>query len=132
MTTFSEYDQQAQNFLNNTDTKISIKYSHYDTMPYWNDKQNRHMFKVTISRNKKRFTVTFGQSIADGSKEPSYYSILACLTKFDPDTFENFCDNFGYDTDSRQAYKVYKAVVKEWENVERLFSDVLEELQEIN
>lgn len=135
MATFSEYNQQALEFLNNTDTKISIKYSHYGTMPYWNDNQNRHIFKVTITRNKKRFTVKFGQSIVEGSKEPSYYSILACLTKYDPDTFENFCLEYGYDTDSRQAYKqaykVYKAVVKEWENVERLFSDVLDELQEI-
>jgi hypothetical protein len=131
MTTFSEYNQQAQNFLSTTGTKITTKYSHYGTMPYWNDNQNRHIFKVTITRNKKRFTVKFGQSLYEGSNEPSYYSILACLVKYDVGTFENFCNEFGYNIDSRQAKKLYKALKKEWENVERLFSDVLEQLQEI-
>lgn len=63
---------------------------------------------------------------------PTAYDILACLTKYDPGTFEDFCDNFGYDRDSRSAKKTYKAVVKEWNNVSKLFNDSeIELLQEI-
>jgi hypothetical protein len=54
------------------------------------------------------------------------------LTKSDPETFEDFCDNFGYDTDSRKAEKVYRAVVREFEGMSRLFTEEeLEQLQEI-
>lgn len=62
---------------------------------------------------------------------PSMYDVLTCLTKYDPEGFEDFCSNFGYDTDSRGAERTYNAVVEEWANVEILFGDILEELQEI-
>ena len=66
-------------------------------------------------------------------KEPTPYDILACLTKYDPETFEDFCSEFGYDTDSRSAKKTYKAVVKEWNGIVSLFDDnELELLREIN
>jgi len=65
-------------------------------------------------------------------KAPTAYSVLACLTKYDPGSFENFCSEYGYDADSRRAEKTYKAVVDEYNNVSRLFSDEeLQEMQEI-
>lgn len=63
--------------------------------------------------------------------EPTMYDVLTCLTKYDPNTFEDFCSEFGYDTDSRAAERTHKAVVKEYEAVERLFGDIIEELAEI-
>jgi len=64
---------------------------------------------------------------------PSSYSVLSCLTKYDPGTFDNFCSEFDYDIDSRKAKKVYKAVCKEWKNVQSIWSDdEIEQLQEIS
>ena len=65
-------------------------------------------------------------------KTPSLYSILACLPKSDPGTFADFCDAYGYDTGSTKDHDLYFAVQDEWSNVNRLFSDCREELQEIN
>jgi len=63
---------------------------------------------------------------------PTSYNILACLTKYEPGTFEDFCGEFGYDTDSKKAEKTYNAVKDEWLNVSRLFTDAeIELLQEI-
>ena len=63
---------------------------------------------------------------------PDAYSVLACLTKYDPGSFENFCGDFGYDTDSRRAEKTYKAVQDEYKNVKMLWSDAeIEKLREI-
>lgn len=63
---------------------------------------------------------------------PSEYSVLACLTKFDPGSFEDFCSEFGYNTDSEKADKVYSGVKEEWLNVCRMWSDSeIEELCEI-
>ena len=63
---------------------------------------------------------------------PTAYDILAGLTKNDPETFEDFCANYGYDEDSRKAEATYFTVQKEWANVRRLFADCMEELEEIN
>lgn len=62
---------------------------------------------------------------------PSLYDILACLTKYDPETFEDFCGECGYNTDSRRAYDEFLAVDNEWHGVKQLFSDCLDELSEI-
>ena len=64
---------------------------------------------------------------------PTAYDVLSCLTKSDPDTFENFCYEYGYDEDSRKAEKIYNAVLDEWRNVCALFTDEeIEQLQEIS
>ena len=63
---------------------------------------------------------------------PSKYSVLACLTKFDPGSFEDFCSEYGYDSDSKTADRVYAAVKEEWLNVCRIWVDSeIEELCEI-
>lgn len=63
---------------------------------------------------------------------PTPYDVLASITKYEVGTFDDFCSNYGYDADSRKAYKTYKEVMKEWKNVELLFTpEQLELLQEI-
>lgn len=65
--------------------------------------------------------------------EPNAYSILASLEKSHPGTLEQFCSEFGYDTDSKKAEKIYHAVIDQVQNIERLFSTKeIEDLQEIN
>jgi len=96
------------------------------------DKQERYVFKCKLKRGKKSFTINFGQSINAGAEEPTIYDILTCLQKYDVGTFDQFCSEFGYDNDSRTAEKIYKAVVKEYNNMSRLFNpEELEQLSEI-
>lgn len=64
---------------------------------------------------------------------PTAYDVLACITKYDPGTFEDFCSEFGYDKDSTTASKTYLAVQKEYTRLKKvLTSEQMEELQEIN
>lgn len=63
---------------------------------------------------------------------PTAYDILACLNKHEVGSLSDFCGDFGYDEDSKKATEIYLAVMEEGTNINRLFSDVLEELQEIN
>lgn len=63
---------------------------------------------------------------------PNAYDVLASMTKYDPGTFEDFCTEFGYDTDSRKAEAVYFAVQKEYSNLTRIFTyEQMEEITEI-
>lgn len=156
----TQYEQQAQDFLNKTNTKISTKFICYDKH-FSDDDQPRDIYEVTIEREgRKPFTFRFGQSIMFSSgyvekcaqqrldrgeparkvaaykksaiKHPSSYDILSALTKSDPETFDDFCANFGYSNDSRKAERIYFAAQKEWREVNRIFGDVLVELQDIN
>jgi hypothetical protein len=130
----NEYDLQAANFAKKHNVKLTVigepEYKRYFT----DDKEYRYVFKLRLSRNGKKYTFSFGQSINSGAEEPGMYDVLTCLTKYDPETFEDFCYNYGYDIDSRKAEKTYEAVCKEWNAVNRLFpeSEVMEELREIN
>lgn len=62
----------------------------------------------------------------------SEYNVLACLCKYDPYPLESFCADYGYDTDSISAGKIYLAVKEEWNNVAMLWNEEeIEKLQEI-
>jgi hypothetical protein len=73
-----------------------------------------------------------GYFIQQVRKTPSLYDILSCLTSYDPGSFSDFCDDYGYDTDSRKAHKLWEAVHEEYSNVSRIFAGHMDELAEIN
>ncbi len=63
---------------------------------------------------------------------PTAYDVLACLDGYAPESFEEFCSDYGYDTDSRSAERTYNAVRQQAEDLQRLYSDTeLEALAEI-
>lgn len=63
---------------------------------------------------------------------PSLIDVLHCLTS-DSDcadyTFEEWCDNLGYDTDSRKAERMFKARCNQTVLFKRLIGDDFEALQ---
>lgn len=127
-----DYQTEADTFLR--DTRTTFQAEHVGYGPYFpDDKESRNIYRIVLKRMGRSYTFRFGQSIKRTLTEtvPTPYDVLACLQKNDPGTFEDFCSDFGYDTDSRKAERMYKAVVKEWNGVKRLFGDVLERLQEI-
>jgi hypothetical protein len=124
------YQQQANEFATATGTKLKINSTTYG-YHFAGDEQKRFIFNCTLVRKRQKFTLDFGQSIAAEDTPPTMYDILACLTKYNPETFEDFCSEYGYNEDSINAQKTYKAVKREFNGVNRLFNDVLEQLQEI-
>lgn len=118
-------------------------------------------YTVTISREgRKAYTFDFWSSINDTYKseaafiaedpnmrkvdmvrvknsavKPTAYDVLTCLSSdigAHELTFEEFCDNHGYDADSRKAEKVYNAVCDQSRSLARLFNEEeLDQLREI-
>jgi hypothetical protein len=149
----SEYTEQAEKFLIDTGTKMETTFLYHG--PYFPDeKENRDVYEIKLTRalaiGTKSWSFKFGQSIQNSLPKPdgrpsqtglrimagtrirpTAYDALTAITKSDPGTFKDFCGDFGYDEDSRRAERTYIAVVEEWKNVERMFGDVLERLQEI-
>ena len=122
-----ELREKKQTYKNIAETlKISVVYA----------KKLNNISKEELLENitELKETRTLSKAIPnDKSNEPSKYDILSCLVKYDPGTLGDFCSEFGYDTDSRKAEKIYNAVEGEWLKVQSLFNDdELEILREIN
>ena len=135
-TEITDYEQTAIDFLNATNTSFTAIW--HDFAKYFDsDKEPRHIYRITLKNDLHTFRFKFGNSIMGGDKAPTAYSVLAALTKYDVGSFDDFISEFGYDMDTAQARKAaertYKAVVKEYENVCKLFTgEQIELLQDIN
>jgi hypothetical protein len=132
----TDYQLQATDFLQATNTKFTATFKKHDHY-FDDDKDTRDIFTCVLKNAKHRFRFTFGQSVrqstGDGGNLPDAYDILTSLTKYEVGSFEDFCFDMCFDTDSRKAYKTYKAVLREWKNVQLLFTpEQIELLQEIN
>jgi len=133
-----DYQKQANDFAAKYGVKLEVVNEHYG-FHFHDDKQKRHVFEMELSRNGKSYTFAFGQSIANAGEVPTMYDVLACLTKYDVGSFADFCADYGYNdlplSEYDRDYEInalYEAVREEFEEVQRLFGDVIEELQEIS
>jgi hypothetical protein len=121
--------------------------------PYFDEnEESRDIYRIVIKRGGEKMEFDFGQGIAHslpplkpcespiGRKKrinPDAYSILACLTKYEPegDVWE-FAQEYGYEINSRESFnkvdRIHMAVINEYRDVMRLFGDVIDELQEIS
>lgn len=116
------------------------------TFDFWDSLYNTELTQMTVQeyarKNLRRRweDMTYSEKnkaraeLAEKQKKarPDCYDVLACLTKYDPGTFEDFCAEHGYDEDSRTAERVYIAVQNEFANLKRIFDpEQLEAMQEI-
>jgi hypothetical protein len=136
-----DYEKQGTDFLEKHGVKMTVKLLYNG--PYFDDeKENRDIYQITLERSgKKPWSFRFGQSLNNSRQErrthegweerrkreakvkaPSAYDVLSVLEKYDPGTFSEFCAEFGYDTDSRKAEKVYFAIQEEYSNLRQMFS----------
>ncbi len=133
---FMNYQETAQKFAEKHGIEFTTEYTKFAR--YWaEDKEARAIFTCTLKRKDQQYTFKFGQSIFNGTKEPELYDILACLTKYDPIDIENFCADYGYQYgtnhhENHLADSRFKKVQDEYNNVNRLFFDIMDELRQID
>lgn len=95
----------------------------YDMMyPYSNNKSFMDSFYSHIGPAKMGRTFKTKKIDIDNSM---LYSILCCIHMdyYTPDTFEEFCSEFGYDEDSRKAEKTYLSCLKQSKKLKTVFSE---------
>lgn len=123
--------------------KISAEYDG-KKVAGWDANNDRHN-KVTVKNldNGKRTSFDFWGSVVNPRVE-SEYDLLNAFYCFvsdalaGVDSFENFCSEFGYDTDSRNAEKIWKACKRSTDKFFNLTNysldmvyDFINELQEV-
>ena len=136
------WDDKKRNLYRVTLTTPKGKYS----FNFWDSIYNTELCAMSVKQYaEKRYKIRYDdltiQEKNTAKKEleakqaeatPNAYDILSVMTKYDPGTFEDFCGEFGYDTDSRKAEAIYFAVQKEYSNLLRILTDEqMEELAEI-
>lgn len=117
--------------------KLGIKMSveRADSNPHMPDSRDHIMdhWKCTLQWRRKRLTVVFSQGEAFGGKEPDINSVLKTLiddaASFESAAgFENWAAEYGYDSDSRKAEALYKAVEHQVHRLERFLGELYNSL----
>ena len=128
---------QAAEFLTKTGTRLTVKFKEHG-LYFAGDRQPRDIYTFTLSRNRRSYTATFGQSIAAAGQEPTAYDILSCMSHAnEPETVDGLMSEFGYEVHSAEDYraleKMARARKRQNAGLRRLFSsEELELLAEIN
>jgi hypothetical protein len=84
-------------------------------------------YKLTLKCGRRQMTTYFSMGSAHTS-EPQLADVLDCLASDaagveNAQSFENWCAEYGYDTDSRKAEKTFKICERQAENLKRLLGD---------
>jgi hypothetical protein len=110
----SFYDRQAADFLSANGIKFRANLAATQKpAPFAEagEKCGNH-YRVTLSGKARRLTFSFWGSIKDAEegKPVTAYSILACISNDanTPETFADFCSEYGYDSDSIKARDTFK------------------------
>lgn len=138
----NEYTAQALAFL--TTYGITCDIRRTDPLgpghaPQWAEGgEHGNQYKVTLSGDgRESITFDFWGSINDrkAGEDPSEYSILSCISGdiHCPESFEDFCSEYGYDEDSRKAYAMWERCAEFGRTLRGFFRDgeEMEALSEI-
>ena len=130
----SEYSFKAQEFMKRHNIKMRFTYRGISNRL---DKKNySDEFRVLIKREGyPSMSVLFNNSLHDTIKviPPTPYDVLACLMtdSYAVDSYEDFCNTYGYEPDEKDTETVYNNCKKEAEDVAATFDGIIDELAEI-
>ena len=134
----NEYVAQAKEFLKNCNATMKITKIGCEQNKNWNDGNWHNTYRVTIKTPLGSMWVKFWDSVysTQNCDQPNEYDILVCLQKYDVGTIDDFIKEYGYEVhewaDVKRIEKIYNAVVKEYEDVCRCFTEEqIEAMREI-
>ena len=119
------------------ENNLTMKSEYADSNPNMKDSNNMNHSKVTIKRKFKlngnhldtrygfkQMTLYYSQGYGIQG-EPTLESVLNCLISDSTcgETFQEFCDNLGYDNDSRKAEKTFNTILKQTSKLKKLLDN---------
>ena len=96
---------------------------------------NARHYEITLYYEDRHYRLHYSQGCAH-TADPTLEDVLECLVMDSAyidraSSFEEWADEFGYDTDSRKAEKIYKACKDQYENLQYLFGEAFEDFLNI-
>lgn len=85
-------------------------------------------YKCRLRCKGKAMTVYFSKGLGLGGKPPEVDEVLDCLASDasgaeNAGSFEEWCSEYGYDTDSRKAERTYRTIEKQAAKLKALLGD---------
>ena len=130
-----EFNQNNKSILD----EIKVTFDEIDSVKVESDGRligwaTKYNAKVKYGGKQQSFEFTDSVHNTENGIEPNpkdvLYSLIMDISS--PDDEEEFYSEFGYDADSRKAYDIYRAVQKEKQKVNKLFSESdIEKLQTV-
>ena len=87
------YNEAAQLFCNETDTKINTYFKGWAINKLWKENVSRPKYTAIIKRGDKQFQVTFWGAV--NNRAITKYDILTALQKYDCFDYDTFCNDYG-------------------------------------
>ena len=133
-------EKTIKQFIKENNLTMNCEYA--DSNPNMPDSNNMNHSKVTIKRKFKlngnhldtrfgfkQMTLYYSQGYGIQG-EPTLESVLNCLISDSTcgETFQEFCDNLGYDNDSRKAEKTFNTILKQTNKLKKLLGNNFNDL----
>lgn len=138
----TDYDKQAQDFFDGCGVRFTATLKAGPCPPFCDGKHiHGDRYQITLTRHvgyrRRSIRFDFWNSLKDQQEFETTvdpYDVLACISGdvSYPDTFEEWCEGLGYDTDSRKAHNLFKRCRKFAARLRNFFTeDEVEKLAEI-
>lgn len=110
---------------------ITLDYEWADSNPNMAGDTPMNHYTVTLKRARRRMTLSYsmGLGLSGGPDVDDVLNSLALDSHAADETFEDWASEYGFDTDSRNAERLYKTCQRQTEKLKRfLGADMFDEL----
>ena len=83
-------------------------------------------WRVRLTMGRRRLTVPYSMGVGHGGREPTAADVLSCLAMDAGglvNDFGDWCAEYGYDTDSRRAWRTYGVIKTQAGKLRRFLGD---------
>lgn len=94
-----------------------------DSNPNMSESENMDNWRCVLHYEGRRMIIYYSKGVGHNGAEPTVYEVLSCLASDASAcgmSFEEFCSECGYDSDSRKAERTYKACQRQGAALRRL------------
>lgn len=108
--------------------RIRIRSEWTASNPNFKESDRMDHWKVTLQSGRRRMTLFYSKGHGHNGAEPTAEEVLDCLASDSSSVenangFEDWCSEFGYDTDSRSAEETHRACERHAAKLKRLLGD---------
>jgi hypothetical protein len=127
----TNYDERPTMTDRVRELNISLRVTSALGMQRDDDGWYHYPYRVTLSRKGHgSMRLTWRQGTAH-TNDPNVVEVLDCLASdaagfVNAQGFEDWCSEYGYDSDSRKAEKIYRAVERQTDSLRRVLGDDFE------
>lgn len=100
----------------------------WHTNPNMENADSMDNWRCLLKCGRSQMTVYFSKGVAHNGAKPDPGEVLDCLASDaagidNARSFEDWCGDYGYDTVSRKAEKIYKACQRQAQSLKRVLGD---------